>query len=76
MRALEYTNEVLEYLEYLGYPDYIEHIKPEHVAHTVAKAINNFRASDISPRMAALCIFGLTWWKLKENINISPMLKQ
>lgn len=70
MTHLEYTDKVLDYLEHIGYPDYITLYKPEDVALAMARTMVTFHKSNLSYRMCALVIFGLTWWKISRNVNI------
>lgn len=55
-----YHDEVFAYLEYIGYPDYVLQYDPESIAKSVSASIHNFWSYGVSPRMAAISIFGLT----------------
>jgi hypothetical protein len=57
----QYTEEVIEYLEYVGYPDFVTFFEPEDVAVAMNKTIALFYGFNLSPRMCALSIVGLTF---------------
>jgi len=66
-----YSDEVFDYLEYIGYPDYVVDFEPEGVAQSLHGSITSFYLLGVSHRMAACAIFGITWEKLKFNINVN-----
>jgi len=67
---LKYNDAVFTQLERMGLPDYVGHFKPEDVANTYSPIIYAFWKLDLSFRFCALCIFGGTWNKIKNNVNI------
>lgn len=69
--GFDYHNSVFDYLEYLGLDEYIKFFNPEDVALTFAPVISSCKLSGCSSRMAALILFGHTWNKIKNNININ-----
>ncbi len=56
----EYGIQVVEYLEYIGYSDIVLDFEPMSVAMSMGYAIKDFYIGDLSYRMAALIIYGLT----------------
>ena len=66
----EYQDEVFDFLEYIGYPEYVEDFEPADVAQSLFNCARIFYTWDISPRLAALIIFGMTWEKIKSGANI------
>lgn len=67
----KYLNEVMDYLEYLGYDEWILPYNEVQVAHSVTDVIYTFYKSGASVRMAALCIFGITF-----EVQIIPDMKR
>lgn len=56
-----YQDTVIEYLEYIDYPYWVSQFRPEDVARAMFHSMLNFHANRISPRMAAISIFSLTY---------------
>lgn len=71
MNLVEYQEQILNYLEYLGYPDYVTEFEPVDVARAISNAAIQFYSYNVSVRMAALTIFGLTWVHQISVINNS-----
>lgn len=55
-----YQENVFDYLEYLGYPEYITGFHPQSVAESLAPTMRRFYIGNMSFRLCALVIFGLT----------------
>lgn len=65
----EYTEQVLEYLEYIGYPEYVLEFSTQDVGRAIGGTCKTFFELDISVRLCALSIFGLTWENQVTNIS-------
>lgn len=60
IRKVLYSELVFSYLEDIGYPELVTEFSSESVAKSIAGSIKAFYAQDISPRMCAICIWGMT----------------
>lgn len=75
MPMMLFVEQVYDALEYIGWPDYVLEYEPLGVALSTAGAINALWRMDVTPRMAALIIFGLTWEKLKTGDGVVSPVK-
>lgn len=57
----QYFEDVMNYLEYLNYEDYVSPFNNVQVAKAIGETIAQFYIKELSVRMAALAIFGLTY---------------